>query len=717
MHAIPTLDDLASDPMTHRFEDTFNPPGLTNLLGAAQVDHDLVAVRSVNFPPLGSGDTISGQLFLDGRLFRALGAAVTVTWRPDRVVRRARVGALELETTTVCPPGESAVVVELRVTNHGAADHELRLALALASAVTRPAEPWLAPIPPRAVNRLDADRARGAIVGTCPATGAASVQGFDAAPSALLPGPSTPVDSGADGAEWRGQEIDSLSRVEATATIAPGASWRIGWVQALGASRAEALAAFDRLAADVPAALEASAALWTRELTDAFTPGSGATSGALPLLETSNEALRRLWWAGVLGVLWFRRDGAANHLGRSYDTLMPRYWQSTTFIWDYSLSSTVHALLDPETMRRQLEHWIATDVHTHFGTERQSGAPVGYWYSVNDFAMTRLVRDYVRFSGERDWLARPIATADGGARTVAEHLGEWAQAWKGLRRGHALADYGGTDNLLECVSSYVHEVASLNAMNVWCLRRAAELAAADGSAARAEELRAEAEALVEEVQRLYVEGSGHWAARQPDGELVPVAHAYDFNTVAMAIADDLPAAQREQMVAFFARELQSETWMRALATNDPDAAFSNRPDHQWNGAYTAWPADAAHALIRLGRPDLAAAWLPGLASSAHQGPFAQGHFVEGIVPAHAERGAPKGPPQEPYLMDWACSSAGAFADLVIQGFFGVEVPFDGSAPRATPRLAEVDPQARLRGLRIAGRSYDVSAAGIEESGA
>lgn len=715
MHAIPTLDDLASDPQTHRFEDTFNPPGLTNFLGTAQVDHDLVAIRSVNFPPLGSGDTISGQLFLDGRFFRALGVPVTVTWRPDRVIRSARVGQLEVETTTVCAPETTAVAVDVRVTNHGAAAHELRLALALASAVTRPAEPWLAPVPPSGVNRLEVDDARGAIVGGCAATGAVSVQGFDAAPAAIVPGPSAPADSGAGDAEWRGEEIHSLSRIEARATLPPGASWRIGWVQALGATRAAAIAAFDAVVADVPGAVARSERLWTQELADAFVPGRGSTAGALPVLETSNAALRQLYWAGVLGVLWFRRDSPDGLLGRSYDTLMPRYWQTTTFIWDYSLSSTVHALLDPQTMRRQLEHWIATDIHTHFGTEWQTGAPVGYWYSVNDFAMTRLVRDYVRFSGERDWLEHEIATAGCGARTVAEHLGEWAQAWKGLRRDHALADYGGTDNLLECVSSYVHEVASLNAMNAWCLRRAAELAAAGGDAAAAGQLRAEADALVGEVQRLYVEGSGHWAARQPSGELVPVAHAYDFNTVAMALADDLPAAQREEMVAFFARELQSDTWMRALSTADPDAAFSNRPDHQWNGAYTAWPADAAHALIRLGRADLAAQWLPGLASSAHQGPFAQGHFVEGIVPAHSDRGAPKGPPQEPYLMDWACSSAGAFADLVIQGFFGVEVPFDGGAPRATPRLAEVDPQARLRGLVVAGRSYDVSAAGIEES--
>src|SRR3954470_19139179 len=118
---IPTLDDLAGDPLTHRFEDTFNPPGLTNFLGSIQVDHDLVAVRSVAFPPLVSGDAISGQLFLDGRLFRSLGVPVTVTWRPDRVVRRAEVGDLAIETVTVCPPGATGAVVDVCVANRGGA--------------------------------------------------------------------------------------------------------------------------------------------------------------------------------------------------------------------------------------------------------------------------------------------------------------------------------------------------------------------------------------------------------------------------------------------------------------------------------------------------------------------------------------------------------------------------------------------------------------------
>ena len=80
--------------------------------------------------------------------------------------------------------------------------------------------------------------------------------------------------------------------------------------------------------------------------------------------------------------------------------------------------------------------------------------------------MTRLVRDYVRFTGDVGFLDE---RADDG-RTVLDHLRFWARAWQGLRRSSPLADYGEIENLLECVSSYTHEVASFNAANVWNLR-------------------------------------------------------------------------------------------------------------------------------------------------------------------------------------------------------------------------------------------------------
>ncbi|MGW7681121.1 hypothetical protein ACWGID_10305 [Kribbella sp. NPDC054772] len=679
MTTIPRSADLASDVLTHTYDDMFNPPGLTNFLGTAQVDHDVVALRSVNFPPYSHGDTITGQLYVDGRLARSYGGTVDVVWRPDCVVRSTAVDGLELRSTTACAPGRPAVVVRLEVS--GAPGRSVRLGFALESTATRSGSGWLKPEPPSEPNTLTA--VDGRVVGTGESGSAVSVQGLDV-PS----------------------EIDR-SMLEATVRLDESGKAVLSYVHVLAGSLEDATEHFDVCVADVPSVITVAEGVWDMALADAFDPSSEGFSGSLPVLETSNEALQKLYWWGVLGVIWFRRDSPASVLGRTYDTLMPRYWQTTTFIWDYSLSSLTHALLDPEPMRKHIEHWIGLDTHKHFGTEWLTGGPVGYWYSVNDFAMTRLVRDYVRFTGDETFLDAQV-----GPKQVAEHVHDWATAWRGLRGQHALADYGGIDNLMECVSSYVHEVASFNAANVWCMRVAAEIADRSGDTDRAALLRKDASAQAGHVNELYVEGKGFWHARQPDGALVPVRHCYDFNIIGTTMPDDLSESQCAEMVSFFQRELQTPTWMRALSPYDADAAFSVRPDHQWNGAYPAWPADAGRALFALGRGDVLLDWLPGLAKSANQGPCGQAHFVEEAQSPMAG-GARKSPPQFPYLIDWSCSSSGAWVSLILEGVFGIEVALDGTVT-ANPQVTALDPDARLTGLRVGSTVYDVSADGLVE---
>ncbi len=664
---IPRSADLASDVLTHTYDDMFNPPGLTNFLGTAQVDLDVFAIRSVNFPPYSHGDCITAQLYVDGRLVRSYGGTVEVVWRPDHVVRSTTVDGLTLRTTTACAPGRPAVVVQLEVT--GAPGREVELGLTLASTATGATGGWSNYLPPSEPNTLHAVDDR--VLGVGESGSAVSLQGLD-----------VPA------------EVDR-AMLKTTLVLDAQGNGRISYVHVLARDLTEAETHFEVCVSDVPAVIAVAEGVWDMALSDAFDPDGDGFSGSLPVLETSNEALQKLYWWGVLGVIWFRRDNPASVLGRAYDTLMPRHWATTTFIWDYSLSSLTHALLDPVPMRRHIEHWIDLDIHKHFGTEWLTGGPVGQWYSVNDFAMTRLVRDYVRFTGDSSLLSP----------AVTDHVVEWATAWRGLRGKHALADYGGIDNLLECVSSYVHEVASFNAANVWCLRVAAEIT---GN----QDLLKEADELAGHVKELYVDGAGHWSARQPDGELVPVRHCYDFNIIGTTIAGDLSESQQAEMVAFFQRELQTPTWMRALSPYDADASFSLRPDHQWNGAYPAWPADAARALIAFGRTDVVLDWLPGLARSANQGPCGQAHFVEEGAPLMAG-GARKAPPQDPYLIDWACSSSGAWVSLVLEGLFGVEVGLDGTVT-AQPRVAALDPSARLRGLRVGGTTYDITAEGLHQ---
>ncbi|NHB84390.1 hypothetical protein G7085_06635 [Tessaracoccus sp. HDW20] len=346
-----------------------------------------------------------------------------------------------------------------------------------------------------------------------------------------------------------------------------------------------------------------------------------------------------------------------------------RYWQTTTFIWDYSLSSWVHAQLDPAVMRRQILHWVGLDINSHFGTEWLTGGPVGYWYSVNQYALVRLVADYVRFTGDVAFLEVEVEGRDGSRRRMMRHVRDWALAWRDKRTPSGLADYGGIDNLLECVSTYIHEVASLQAANVWSMRTAAGLSRLLGETDEAAALEAEAEALLPKVLELYREGDGFFDARYPDGTRHATRHCYDFATVGTTIADDLPEAQRSEMVRFFETELRSPSWMRALSPRDADAGFSVRPDHQWNGAYPAWPADAGRSAIALGGRAGVMEWLEGLRRTTRQGPPGQAHFVEEAAPT-VDGGARKAPGQFPYLIDWACSSAGAWCEFIVEGCWG-----------------------------------------------
>jgi hypothetical protein len=700
MRPVPNVDDLAADAVSHHYDDMIAPSGLTNFLGTARVDHDLTAISAVTFPPVSQGLTRTAACFVDGRLVESHGTDITHEWRPDRVRRSTSLPGVELATLTVCAPGETGVAIDVSVTNTGERDRTIPVTLSLAAGATRSAEAWLDAVAPEERNRATAGASR-LVFGNGAGT-AWSVQGVDTDAEVRLSGivPAAGEHEVGIGGIERGGEVTVRLR------LAPGATARFGYVHTVAATREAAEAAFDRIAADVPAVVRAAETFWNAQLSAAFTPGNTEFSGHLPVLETTSEPLRRLYWWGVLGTIWFRRDFDGNVLGRSYDTLMPNYWATTTFIWDYSLSSIAHALLDPAVMRRQVEHWIASDIHTHFGTSSLTGGPVGRWYSVNDYAMTRLVHDYLRFTGDT-----ALLDATPGGRPVADHLRDWALAWQDLRGSSPLADYGEIDNLLECVSSYTHEVASLNAANVWNMRTAAEILAARGDADGAAALAAEADALVKSVADLYVPGSGHFAARQPDGTRVPVRHVYDFSIVGTTIAADLDETVRAEMVDFYRRELQTAVWLRSLSPWDPDASYSIRPDHQWNGAYPAWPADAARSLVALGAPQVAIDWLPGLARSANQGPPGQAHFTEEAMPA-VNGGARKAPPQLPYIIDWACSSAGAYAALVIESFFGVD-PRVGTDALDTSRacIADLDPDAVLRGLRLGDRLVDVHADG------
>ena len=694
---IPTVESLRTVTMPHRFGDLFNPPGLTNQWGCAQAAMDVTAIRSVAFPPfaqgemnvapLGSGgELLTGVLYVDGEYFAATKTAIDFVWQPDRIERRAQYRGLELSSVMIVPFKQMSVAVSLTVENKQKTRRQTEIKFALNGGVTKSVAPWNAAYSPGEFdNKRTVDTTRGAVLCESVRTKACSLQG--AWPLAAEVRPS-----------WLVYRFD----------LAPGEKRSITFVNALAETAAEAQRNYDKLVKDFAGAAAAVRDEWNAQLKAAFTPGNDRFSGYVPTLVTTDESVRRLYHSAVMTALFFRRTTPHSVYGTTYVTLAPRYWETTTFLWDISLSAMLLAMLDPLILRRMIETWMQLDVYKHFGTEYLTGSGVGPWYSVNDFAMCRMAREYLRWTGDQAWLDKEV-----GGQKVIDRLVTYAEHWRKLdTNNHGLADYGGVSNLLEAVSSYVHEVAGLNAANVYNLRFAADLLERRGASEKAAALRVEAQQLSRKVLELYVPGKGIWRCRLPDGSMNEVHHCYDFGTVLITIGDTLNKQVKSEMVRFFREELQTPMWMRALSTKDLDVTFSIRPDHQWTGAYTAWPALALSALFVAGEGDVAFKWIKGLAETARQGPIAQAHFAETAVDPEAGGGARKAPSDQPYINDWACVSGCAYLEPVLENLFGIQAGLFGKI-EAQPAFGLFDAKAELRNINYQGKTYVATRQGIK----
>ena len=266
-----------------------------------------------------------------------------------------------------------------------------------------------------------------------------------------------------------------------------------------------------------------------------------------PRLVTRDKALWKLYHAGFLDVLLSRRVTGASVYGPTYIT-SGRGIGTLSYIWDTMLASLTIALLDPAALRSLIEVWLVSDMDRHYATDYLSGKAMGVWYAPNDMGILRCAHDYLCVTGDMAWLRKSI---DG--KPVLEHLVAHALRWKELDKlGHGLADYGTMENLLECVNTYIHEVASVNAGNVYGMRFVADLLERQGDSSRAAQFRSEAKDLASRINRsLYVAGKGWWKAGQPDGSSFEVRHCLDLLTVLITMFEDLKATSRSRRCLAF----------------------------------------------------------------------------------------------------------------------------------------------------------------------
>ena len=446
---------------------------------------------------------------------------------------------------------------------------------------------------------------------------------------------------------------------------------------------------------------------WEQRWADTFTPGNHHFSGSLPVLVTDNAALKRNYYMGILTMLELERTQFPVS-PRSFITSGERA-PGTQFYWDASMQSTVWALLEPAGMKATLRRWLVQNPRSGqviYLTETNGFDAAVHdhitGYAFNACTIFKTTLDYLRVTGDTAFLDEKLE--DG--KTVLQRMDEMATDWKTLIHPDSpLADYGENRNLLECAPAYIGRVPSCNAQNVWMMRQDAALQELKGNAARAQELRDDAEKLLPAVLSLYKPGDGVWFGLHDDGKRVELRHCVDYIYVGDALANDLAPDIRREMTDFVKRELLMRDWMRAMSLRDAASSISDRPDHGPMGAYDGWPALTVGTMWRLGFPDNAFDFYCRTAEVTEEGPFAQAHEFYG--PRRDQYEAPVRIAEREGCMK-ECVCGAAFTDVVLNAFFGFAPSLDGKnilADWQTPRPFT----GKLLNVCARGKTFAISA--------
>lgn len=696
---VPTLDELGGDWMD--VSTLRNFPSLTNFIGGLQSTHNITAFQHFTVPPfaqaadshIGWNESLTSQRLLCDTMpnwsceLRIGGGSVlasTSKWLPYEIQRKAEINDVIVLSSLRMPFEQEGVFLQITLENKSAAEQEIPLSMLTYGRVRYyGSEEWAIWGNRRpgddkfVVESLFGGRE---VVVTDQLSSAAVAYSFVNIPDRTV------IEGD------RGEVCWNIK-------LAPNEKTKIELVYAVENQKERAIAKARRWSFDFTRQFESAKKLWEERWQAAFTPGNKHFSGHYPTLETGDAKIRRVYYMGTLTPMLLCRTNLPLS-SRFFVTAGPRWANTIAYFWDVEMWANTWAMLEPETMKEQIADWFTLDLHNCYAIDGYSAKGAGPWYAANDWSIFRCIEAYLGVTGDTDFLFKEI-----GSKTLLQHLEDLATYFetRPLSSGSMLADYGGSGNLLECSPSYIEGVPSLNAANVYMLRKTAKYYGQTGNIAKQKALELKAKKLLPYVLDLYEQGEGVWNARNKDGKKVPVRHCYDYVTIGQALEFDLKKKEKEEMNHFVESELLTKTWMRAMSLKDPAAAASDRPDHGPMGSYAAWPAMTMDIMCRFGDFDKAIDFLHATESVSRGGSWAQAHEyinLEGEkepVVRSASRGG----------QDALEGCGAAFAEVIIRAFFGFRPDLSKDKPELLSPKVPRGFNGVLRHLSWNGKLYSV----------
>ena len=193
-------------------------------------------------------------------------------------------------------------------------------------------------------------------------------------------------------------EVDNYDNTSVTLRLNSAQPLRASIAVAFGAASEEAavIKKAQSWAKDMEAAMAAVASERQARFDAVFDPEGTRYSGSLPLLDTSDAQLSRVYYAGVVSMLELERDSAAfpfapPNTSRVFVTGAGSNASTNVFFWDMAYCVTALTLLDPAMVKSSLLHWmtpaLASEALGGWGVDLYSGRAVGNHYAADDFTL------------------------------------------------------------------------------------------------------------------------------------------------------------------------------------------------------------------------------------------------------------------------------------------------------------------------------------------
>jgi hypothetical protein len=705
-----SLDDLSSAWMRRRITQSAAMPGLCNDLGAIQIESDIAAIKHPVFPPYSGGNEITAFTLINGRNLAQVAPFVAIQWRAYAVDRRCEADGWLMESHTSLLPNQPGAVIRIKIQNRRSQARQLRLGFMLsARAANTGAEgyAWAVPTIPTDVSSFLGEKGLGQTVrpadcgsGICVAnedSNAFSVQACRPAADA-----------------WQRERIPTWSR-----SLKGNETFNVTLLFTFHKDQEEAQRIAKQWYGREEQAMAEERQRWESVWNAAFTPNNSIFSGSLPVVHSPSNAVRKLYYMGVLTLLTCRRNYGWGTTNPCYLTLWPRRGEGSVYLaWDLPYISGILARLDPEALRSYLRLVMSAPWLDYQTTNLLAGVHGGWECCAHPHAVTSSAFNLMRWQNDQSWKTWNLTRIPpkskgfdfGGVGEVKESrqgkseqlTGEQAfrQALWVHREHHmpgsVLVDFGSRSHYLECITTYGHGTAGHTAIQAWALAESARAFGENNDAERA--------TLLHAIESLYQPDNGFFSCLYPEGQKQDAANIFDIGMVLNAIGNDLPKEWVARITRFTREELATPTWSHCLSPTDLDIASGTRADHQWAGCFGAWPSQFLMGALRTSYyEDWIEQWISGLSRVTLQGPFAQAYWAEDM--AEQEAGAaPKCFDDLPQGNHWVISSGVHFAEMVLDGVAGLQASVDG-ALTADARELPIRKGLHVEGILHRGNRY------------